>query len=115
MTQSARHTVGAARVTASITADDGKTCWDKYWPIFVSHLSAQPFLSLSVGGLARKAWQPPTESAQAGTWPHGDPKARPEPVSHTPFSMWTPQQITFPIVNNQTHSSVVTESNYERK
>ena len=81
----------------------------------VSQLSAQPFLSLSVGGLARKAWQPPTESAQAGTWPHGDPEAGPEPVSHTPFSMWTPQQITFPIVNNQTRSSVVTESNYERK
>lgn len=36
-------------------------------------------------------------------------------MSHTAFSMWTPEQITFPIRNNQTRSSMVTESNYEHK
>lgn len=77
-----------------------------YW------LSSWSFLSLAVQGRTSTSQ---TESAQAGAQPHCFPWAGHGPVSHTAFSMWTPEQITFPIMNNQTRSSVVTESNYEHK
>lgn len=53
------------------------------------------------------------EFAPAETQPHCVAWAGPGSVSHTAFSMWMPEQITFPIMNNQTRSSVVTESNCE--